>query len=95
MARVVAVCGNSIFVVELSDKVYALVNGDSCLFSRYPDSFYKQGYFEEPEEPIALGRKKQIMSAIKDTIDKMTEENIREYCLGSLKKEDVVKAYSG
>ena len=90
-----AVCGDHIVVVELSKNVYALVNEDICLFAHNPDSFYKQGYFEEPTEPFTVKRIKELLNSIHNSIESMTQDNAHEYCLGRIKKEEIEEAYNG
>jgi len=89
-----AVCGDHIVVVELSENVYALVNDDICLFAHNPDSFYKQGYYEEPSEPFTVKRIKGILGSIRKSIESMTPQNAYEYCLGRITKEEIEEAYN-
>jgi len=88
-----ATCGDNIVVVELGPDVFALVNGDECLFAKNPDSFYKQGYYTEPEKPFTSGQIRAILKTIKKTIDEMTDKNYFQYCLGTT-KEKVEEAYN-
>lgn len=86
-----AVCGENIMVIEINEELYALVNGDNVLFARYPDSFYKQGYFREPDH-VSDRDLRMALRAIRDVSERMKPDSAWRNCLGRLDGEEVKRS---
>ena len=87
-----AVRGRGIVVIRLSEQVHALVNtecegSEGILFARYPDSFYKHGYFEEPPEDLDHKIVEKAIQKIRCAVDEMNEDNAYQTCLGLTAKK--------
>lgn len=69
-------------VVKIGDGVYALVplDGVHCNFSFDPNTFYKFGYFMEPDElaPEAVGR---VLDTLNKDIEQLNKENEWKQCV--------------
>lgn len=92
--KILANCGDSMYVVSITDDVFALANlsTETCIFSSKPDSFYKQGYFKRFEKKITAKQIKEIRSFIAETIGRINDKNKYEFCLGKVPIEEAKKA---
>ncbi len=89
-----AVRGRGIVVIRLSEQVHALVNtecdgSEGVLFARYPESFYKHGYFEEPPEDLDRDIVKKAIKKIRYAVDELNEDNAYETSLGRLTTKEI------
>ena len=88
---ILATVSNSSYVIKFSEDVHFLVSKDGYAFARDPDSFYKFGYFEPPEE-ISEEKWESIIKLIKESMEDFLEEKSGIKCY-AIPKEKNKEAY--